>query len=68
MKVLIALALAFAIVMTFEPLAARADDGDAPVPPPRFRPGRATSSSAQSYETRSCIVRWNGAKFTYKPL
>jgi hypothetical protein len=29
---------------------------------------RAGSSSAQSYEARSCVVRWNGTKFTYKPL
>ena len=29
---------------------------------------RATSTSAQSYEARSCVVRWNGTKFTYKPL
>jgi hypothetical protein len=28
----------------------------------------AGSSSAQSYEARSCVVRWNGTKFTYKPL
>jgi hypothetical protein len=29
---------------------------------------RAASSSAQSYEARSCVVKWNGTKFTYKPL
>jgi hypothetical protein len=29
---------------------------------------RAASASAQSYEARSCVVRWNGTKFTYKPL
>jgi hypothetical protein len=29
---------------------------------------RAASSSAQSYEARTCVVRWHGAKFTYKPL
>jgi hypothetical protein len=29
---------------------------------------RADSSSAQSYEARSCVVRWNETKFTYKPL
>jgi hypothetical protein len=29
---------------------------------------RAGSMSAQSYEARSCVVRWNGTKFTYKPL
>jgi hypothetical protein len=28
----------------------------------------AASSSAQSYEARSCVVRWNGTRFTYKPL
>ena len=28
----------------------------------------AGSSSAQSYEARTCVIRWNGAKFTYKPL
>src|SRR5262249_13592923 len=28
----------------------------------------ARSASAQSYEARSCVVRWNGTKFTYKPL
>jgi hypothetical protein len=29
---------------------------------------RAGSMSEQSWETRSCVVRWNGTKFTYKPL
>jgi hypothetical protein len=29
---------------------------------------RAGSASAQMYEARSCVVRWNGTKFTYKPL
>jgi hypothetical protein len=29
---------------------------------------RAASASAQSYEARSCVVRWNGTKFIYKPL
>jgi hypothetical protein len=29
---------------------------------------RAASASAQSYEARSCVVRWNGTNFTYKPL
>ncbi len=29
---------------------------------------RADSMSAQSYEARSCVLRWNGTKFTYKPL
>jgi hypothetical protein len=29
---------------------------------------RADSTSAQSYEARSCVLRWNGTKFTYKPL
>ncbi len=28
----------------------------------------AGSTSAQSWEVRSCVVRWNGTKFTYKPL
>jgi hypothetical protein len=28
----------------------------------------AASTSAQSWEARSCVVRWNGARFTYKPL
>jgi len=28
----------------------------------------AASSSEQSWEARSCVVRWNGTKFTYKPL
>jgi hypothetical protein len=28
----------------------------------------AGSASAQSYEARSCVVRWNGTRFTYKPL
>ena len=28
----------------------------------------APSASAQMYEARTCVVRWNGAKFTYKPL
>jgi hypothetical protein len=29
---------------------------------------RAASASAQMLEMRSCVVRWNGTKFTYKPL
>jgi hypothetical protein len=29
---------------------------------------QAETTSAQSYEARSCVVRWNGTKFTYKPL
>ena len=29
---------------------------------------QAASASAQSYEARSCVVRRNGARFTYKPL
>jgi hypothetical protein len=29
---------------------------------------RAGSMSAQSWEARTCVVRWNGIKFTYKPL
>jgi hypothetical protein len=29
---------------------------------------RAGSASAQMYEARSCVVRWNGTKFTYKLL
>ena len=29
---------------------------------------RAGSMSGQSWEARSCVVRWNGTKFTYKPL
>jgi hypothetical protein len=29
---------------------------------------RAPDMSSQSYEARSCVVRWNGTKFTYKPL
>ena len=29
---------------------------------------RADSMSSQSYEARSCVVRWNGIKFAYKPL
>ena len=28
----------------------------------------ASSASAQSYEARSCVVRWNGRRSTYKPL
>jgi hypothetical protein len=28
----------------------------------------AATSSAQSYEARSCILRWNGTRFTYRPL
>jgi hypothetical protein len=28
----------------------------------------AGSASAQSWEARSCVVRWNGRRFTYKPL
>jgi hypothetical protein len=28
----------------------------------------AGSSSEQSWEARSCVVRWNGTRFTYKPL
>jgi hypothetical protein len=28
----------------------------------------AGSASGQSWEARSCVVRWNGTKFTYKPL
>jgi hypothetical protein len=26
------------------------------------------SASEQSWEARDCVVRWNGSKFTYKPL
>jgi hypothetical protein len=29
---------------------------------------RAPDNSSQSWEARSCVVRWNGTKFTYKPL
>jgi hypothetical protein len=29
---------------------------------------RAETTSAQSWEARSCVLRWNGTKFTYKPL
>jgi hypothetical protein len=29
---------------------------------------RAPDMSSQSWEARSCVVRWNGTKFTYKPL
>ena len=29
---------------------------------------RALDMSSQSWEARSCVVRWNGTKFTYKPL
>jgi hypothetical protein len=29
---------------------------------------RAATTSAQLAEARSCVVRWNGTKFTYKPL
>lgn len=29
---------------------------------------QAASASAQSWEARSCVVRWNGTKYTYKPL
>jgi hypothetical protein len=29
---------------------------------------RAPDMSSQSWEVRSCVVRWNGTKFTYKPL
>jgi hypothetical protein len=29
---------------------------------------RAETTSAQSWEARSCVVRWNGTKFTFKPL
>jgi hypothetical protein len=28
----------------------------------------ADSTSAQSWEARSCVVRWNETRFTYKPL
>jgi hypothetical protein len=28
----------------------------------------APSSSQQSWEARSCVIRWNGTRFTYKPL
>ena len=28
----------------------------------------APSASAAMYEARTCVVRWNGTKFTYKPL
>lgn len=28
----------------------------------------AASQSEQSYEARSCVLRWNGIRFTYKPL
>jgi hypothetical protein len=28
----------------------------------------APTASGQWYERRSCVVRWNGTKFTYKPL
>jgi hypothetical protein len=28
----------------------------------------AVSASAQSWEARSCVVRWNGNRFTFKPL
>jgi hypothetical protein len=28
----------------------------------------AASSSEQSWEARSCVVRWDGTRFTYKPL
>jgi hypothetical protein len=28
----------------------------------------AIDMSSQSWEARSCVVRWNGTKFTYKPL
>ena len=28
----------------------------------------AGSTSAQSWEARSCVVRWSGTRFTYKPL
>ena len=28
----------------------------------------APDNSSQQWEARSCVVRWNGAKFTYKPL
>src|SRR5262249_20802503 len=27
----------------------------------------AATASAQSYEARSCVLRWNGTRFTYKP-
>jgi len=29
---------------------------------------RAPDMSSQSWEARSCVVRWNGTKFTYRPL
>jgi hypothetical protein len=29
---------------------------------------RAGSMSEQSWEARSCVVKWNGTKFTYRPL
>jgi hypothetical protein len=29
---------------------------------------RAGSMSEQSWEARSCVVRWNGTKFTFRPL
>jgi hypothetical protein len=28
----------------------------------------AGSTSAQSYEARTCVIRWNRGKFVYKPL
>jgi hypothetical protein len=28
----------------------------------------APDSAAQSWEARTCVVRWDGTKFTYKPL
>jgi len=28
----------------------------------------AATTSEQSWEARSCVVRWNGTRFTYKPL
>ena len=31
-------------------------------------PTRRAPDSSQSWEARSCVVRWNGTKFTYKPL
>jgi hypothetical protein len=74
MKVLIALALAFALVFTLRTVA-RADDGDAPPKPPPFRPWQEvwqcndvrvtiTSRSPEEIEYDLGGMIWGGSRFT----
>ena len=74
MKVLIALALAFALVFTLRTVA-RADDGDAPPKPPPFRPWQevwqcndvrvtVTSRSPEEIEYDLGGMIWGGSRFT----